>query len=83
MTRHIYAMRRTTVFLDDQTLHRAQAYADRQGVSFASVVREAVAAYIADPQRPSTVPSIAGRFASDRTDVASNVDHYLWTNPHE
>jgi len=75
-------MKRTTIFLDDQTLKRLQQAAARQGVSSASMIREALAQYLAAPQAQSPVPSIIGQFTSEFSDTASNVDSLLWQNPH-
>lgn len=82
-TCNIYAMHRTTVFLDKGLLRRARQFAQREGKSFAAVVREALAAYIAERRRPASgPPSIAGRFASGRSDVSETADELLWTDPH-
>jgi hypothetical protein len=78
-------MQRTTVFLDKNLLRRARQFAQREGKSFAAVVREALAAYIAGPRREASpsVPAIAGRFASGRSDVSERTDELLWKEPHE
>jgi hypothetical protein len=79
-------MRRTSLFLDDQLIKRMQKLARSRGVSFATVVREALAEYLARPAGsvPGTgLPSIAGRFASGARDTADRVDELLWRNPHE
>jgi hypothetical protein len=78
----MYVMKRTTVFLDDSLLLRAQRRARRQGVSFATLVREALSQYLAQPGQGGTVPSIAGRFASGTSDTAERADDLLWTDPH-
>jgi Ribbon-helix-helix protein, copG family len=80
--RHIYAMKRTTVFLDEQTILRLQRVAERTGVSAASLVREAVAQYLAAPANASPLPSVAGQFASGASDTSERVDELLWTDPH-
>jgi hypothetical protein len=74
-------MRRTTIFLDDKLLREAQRHARRTGASFATVVREALARYLAGTSS-SSVPSIAGSFASGKRDTASRVDELLWSKPH-
>ncbi len=80
---YIYVMRRTTVFLEDLLLRRARAHARREGRTFASLVREAVAVYIAEPRpRGAGLPSIAGRFASGAADTADRTDELLWKDPH-
>jgi hypothetical protein len=75
-------MKRTTVFLDDGLLARARRHARREGVSFATVVREALAAYLATPRGDASLPSIAGRFSSGSDDTAERADELLWRDPH-
>ena len=75
-------MRRTSLFLDDQTIKRMQKLARARGVSFATVVREALAQYVADAEPASGLPSIAGRFSSGSTDTSTRVDELLWRDPH-
>lgn len=74
-------MKRTTVFLDAKLERALKRLAARRGVSFAMVVREAMAAYVAAPEAGS-LPSIAGKFASGRTDTSARVDELLWNDPH-
>ena len=80
---NMYAMKRTTVFLDEQTLAKAQRHARREGVSFATLVREALAAYLARPKGMIAMPSVAGRFASGTGSTSESVDDLLWRDPHE
>lgn len=75
-------MKRTTVFLDEQTLRRLRREAQRQGVSSATLVREAVSRYLEAPKTGGVLPSIAGKFASSRADTAERVDELLWRDPH-
>lgn len=75
-------MKRTTIFLDDQLLRRLQRAARTKGVSFAAVVREAMSRYLADPAGGTSLPSVAGRFASGGGDTSSRVDDLLWRDPH-
>ena len=76
-------MLRTTIFLDKNLLQRARQFARREGKSFAAVVREALAAYIAgETRRTSRLPSVAGQFASGRSDTSARVDDLLWMEPH-
>ena len=76
-------MKRTTIFLDEPLLARAQRLAAREGRSFASVIREALATYL--DARPSTpgLPSVAGAFGSGFRDTSERVDELLWSDPHE
>jgi predicted transcriptional regulator len=80
---HIYAMKRTTVFLDEATLVRLQRTAQRTGVSAAALVREAVAIYLAGSQTAAAVPEIAGQFSSGHADTSERVDELLWRDPHQ
>lgn len=75
-------MKRTTIFLDDQTLLQLQRAARRKHVSAATLVREAVARYLDAPDSIGKVPSIAGRFASGESDTSERTDELLWTDPH-
>lgn len=76
-------MKRTSLFLDPSVVSQLQRLARRRGVSFATVVREALAVYAAEPTTGvPDVPSIAGRFASGHGDTSSRVDELLWRDPH-
>ena len=79
----VYAMKRTTMFIDEALLLRLQRLAQRQGVSYATLVREALVQYLADPRAASQIPSIAGRFSSGDTDTSTRVDELLWRDPHQ
>ena len=79
----MYAMKRTTIFLDEPLLRRAQAYARQHGVSFATVIREAVSGYLAGGTTTAgRLPSVTGQFDSGSADTASRVDELLWRDPH-
>lgn len=75
-------MKRTTIFLDQNLLRALKRVATRRSVSFAAVVREAMAAYVAQPHRGGVLPSVAGQFASRHGDTASRADELLWRDPH-
>lgn len=76
-------MQRTSLFLDEQLIERAQRLARRRGVSFATVVREALMEYmVAEAPQSAGVPSISGRFASGASDTSERVDELLWRDPH-
>ena len=79
---NIYVMKRTTVFLEEALLRRARQLARREGRSFAQVVREALAQYLA-AGRPRRLPSIAGKYRSGYTDTSERVDELLWKDPHD
>jgi len=76
-------MHRTTIFIEPELLRQARRRAREEGKSFAAVVREALAAYVAGAPRSGTrLPSVAGRFASGKRDTSERVDELLWTEPH-
>lgn len=76
-------MKRTTVFLDEALLKRLKQVSRSEGKSFAAVVREAVAQYVASRGlKRGKLPSIAGMGNSGRSDISSHVDDFLWTDPH-
>jgi hypothetical protein len=76
-------MRRTTVFLEETLIRRARAVARREGVSFAALVREAVARYVAGPREPAErLPSVTGMFDGGGAAVSERVDELLWKDPH-
>lgn len=79
---NIYDMRRTTIFLPEQTLLQLQRTARRKHISTATLVREAVTRYLATPDPEAKVPSIAGQFASGARDTAERGDDLLWRDPH-
>ena len=83
LTRHIYVVKRTTVFLDDGLIRRAMQRARAEGRSFAALVREAVAVYVdVRPAGRRPLPSFTGIADSGETDIAERVDEFLWTDPH-
>jgi hypothetical protein len=83
MIRHIYGVKRTSFFLDESVLQALEAEAGRRGVSVASLVREALAAYVTNPGGRMPLPSITGQFASGHADTSARVDELLWQHPHE
>lgn len=77
-------MKRTTVFLEESQLRRARERARREGRSFAQVVREALAQYLASRRTGKRgLPSFAGKYRSGHRDTSVRVDELLWKNPHE
>lgn len=78
----MYAMKRTSLFLDEKLLRDLKRAADRQNVSVASLVREAVSKYLAEPASAARLPSVTGRFSSGKKDTSSRTDELLWRNPH-
>jgi hypothetical protein len=76
-------MKRTSVFLDEDLERTAKRFAYKNGVSLATVVREALAAYIAVPREQGGLPSVAGSFSSGHSDTSVRTDELLWRKPHE
>jgi hypothetical protein len=74
-------MKRTTIFLDPKVERELKRVAERRGVTFATVVREAMAAYLVTPSA-GTMPSIAGRFSSGTSDTSERAEELLWKDPH-
>lgn len=75
-------MKRTTIFLPEQTLQQLQRAAQRKNVSAATLVREAIASYLSAPGVGRALPSIAGKFASGNSDTSERVDELLKRDPH-
>jgi hypothetical protein len=75
-------MKRTSLFLDAGILRDLRRAADRRRVSVASLVREAIARYLAEPAEVPRLPSVTGRFASGAKNTSGRVDKLLWRDPH-
>ena len=64
-------MKRTTIFVPEALERDLQLYARREGKPTAAIVREALAAYIAE--RPAAdLPSFTGAFDSGHSDTAKH-----------
>ena len=75
-------MRRTSLFLDAKILRDLKTAADRRKVSVASLIREAIARYLAEPTGAGRLPSVTGRFSSGKKNTSTSVDDLLWRDPH-
>ena len=71
-------MKRTTIFVPEDLERDLQLYASRDGKPVASLVREALAEYIADRRDAHVLPSFAGQFASGYSDTAERHDTLLF-----
>jgi predicted transcriptional regulator len=72
-------MKRTTIFLDEALERDVQAIARQQKRAVASVVREAIAEYVANREGGRAAPlSFVGAGASGRTDTAERHEELLW-----
>ena len=70
-------MKRTTIFVPEALERDLQLYARREGKPTAVIVREALAAYIAE--RPAAVlPSFTGAFDSGHSDTAGRHDELIF-----
>jgi predicted DNA-binding protein len=78
-------MKRTTIFVPEDLERDLQLYANRDGRPAASLVREALAEYIAHRRDAHVLPSFAGQFASGHSDTAERHDALLFKAlvPHE
>jgi predicted DNA-binding protein len=72
-------MKRTTVFLDETLERDLQAIARQEKRPVASLVREALAAYVAN-REPAAAPALSfvGAGASRRSDIAERHEDLLW-----
>jgi hypothetical protein len=77
-------MKRTTIFVPETLERDLQLYARREGRAVASVVREAIQAYIVSKHAPGVVPSFAGVGDSGRSDIAERHEALLFRDldPH-
>jgi predicted transcriptional regulator len=72
-------MKRTTIFVPEALERDLQLFARRTGKPAAAIVREALAAYIAEKQPQGQLPSFTGSFDSGHTaDTAERHDDILF-----
>jgi predicted transcriptional regulator len=71
-------MKRTTIFVPESLERDLQLCARREGKPTAAVVREALAAYVADRQASIALPSFTAAFDSGHTDTADRHDELLF-----
>lgn len=76
-------MKRTTIFVPEPLERDLQLHARRERKPVASVVREALAEYLASRRSASALPSFTGIGESGRQDIAERHEELLWTDPHE
>jgi plasmid stability protein len=77
-------MKRTTIFVPEGLERDLQLYARREGKPTAAVVRDALAAYIAQKGTAAPLPSFAAAFDSGVTDTAERHEEILFmgVSPH-
>ena len=71
-------MKRTTVFANEEMLNNLKDIAQKEGISIAEIIRQALDKYIAERQGPKRAPSILGVGKSGRKDIASRSEELLW-----
>lgn len=78
-------MKRTTIFVPEALERDLQLYARREGKATAAVVREALAAYMAQRCPAAELPSFAAAFDSGFTDTAERHEEILFkrVSPHD
>lgn len=77
-------MKRTTIFIPEGLERDLHLYARREKKPAASVVREAIAAYLVQGRPARRLPSFAAAFDSGHTDTAERHEELLFTKltPH-
>ena len=68
------ALKKTSIYLDDELDRRLTERAAEDGVTKADFIRRTLTGAVERPRRPK--PSI-GVYSSGRSDVSANVDRYL------
>ena len=71
-------MKRTTIFADEAMLSSLRQIAQREGLSIAEVIRQALDRFIAERQGERRLPSILGIGRSGRQDIADRCEELLW-----
>jgi hypothetical protein len=72
----IYVMKRTTVYLPEETDLLLKRLARKAGRSQAELIREAIANYIGNENKP--LPPSVGMGASGRNDLSERDEELLW-----
>lgn len=81
---HMYAMKRTTIFADEDLLSEVREISEKEKKSIAEVMREAMRTYVRKKKPKKKLSFIAiGR--SGRRDIAERHESLLWKkkSPHE
>ena len=73
-------MKRTTVYLEEETDLEFSRLARQQDRSKAELIREALKAYISREKQPRKLPSSVGMVNSGGNDFADNAEEALWTD---
>ena len=76
-------MKRTTIFVPESLERDLQLYARREHRAVASLVRDALADYLAARRPAAALPSFTGIGHSGQSDIASRHEERLWRDPPE
>lgn len=71
-------MKRTTIFVEEETLSALREFAQRGKFSTAKVIRKALDGFVAERRRNRKLPSFLGIGKSGRTDIAERCEELLW-----
>lgn len=71
-------MKRTTIFAEEEMLSSLRQIAQKEGISIAEAIRQALDKFISERQGSRRMPSILGIGSSGRKDVASRSEDLLW-----
>ena len=74
-------MKRTTIFADEETIVSLRQIAQKEGISTAEAVRQALNRFIMGHKDRRKLPSILGMGRSRRGDIAERCEELLWTDP--
>jgi Ribbon-helix-helix protein, copG family len=69
-------MAKTTLYLEEETVHVLEQLATREGRSQEEVLREALLAYKNKPGRPA--PKGVGKYSSGRSDISERAEELLF-----
>lgn len=71
-------MKRTTIFANEEMLNAIRQIAQREGISIAEIIRQALDRFIAERQGVKRPLSILGIGRSGRKDIAERYEELLW-----
>jgi hypothetical protein len=74
-------MVKTTLYLEEETLHVLEQLASREGRSQGEVLREALLAYKSGAERPA--PKGVGMYRSGRSDISEKAEEFLFQDSRE
>ena len=75
---HTYAMKRTTIFADDDVLRELKEISAEENISVAEAMRKAMRIYVQQKRRRKTNLSFVGISSSGRKDISERHEELLW-----